>query len=258
MGILNATPDSFYTQDKYSHAGALLDKAGQMLEEGAGILDIGGMSTRPGAAVISEAEETDRVLPLIEQVRKHFPQAFISIDTYRAAVARAAVTAGADIVNDISAGDMDPGMLSTVAGLQVPYILMHMQGTPATMQDNPSYTDVAEEVLQFFITKTAPCRAAGIRDIILDPGFGFGKTQTHNYRLLKGLHTLRITGLPILAGLSRKSMVYRVLGTDAGQALNGTTALHMLALQQGATLLRVHDVKEAVECIRLYAYYQTI
>lgn len=258
MGILNATPDSFYTQGKYDGPGALLEKAGNMLEEGATILDIGGMSTHPGATVISEAEETDRVLPLIEDVKKHFPQAFISVDTYRAAVAKVAVEAGADMVNDISAANMDPGMLSTVARLQVPYILMHMQGTPATMQANPVYTDVTEEVLSFFMAKIAQCRAAGIKDILLDPGFGFGKTLAHNYQLLKGLHTFRIIGLPILAGLSRKSMVYRLLDTDAEQALNGTTALHMLALRQGAVLLRVHDVKEAVECIRLHTYYQTI
>ncbi len=258
MGILNATPDSFYTQDKYSHAGALLEKAGKMIEEGALILDIGGMSTRPRATVISEAEETDRVLPLIEEIKKHFPQTFLSIDTYRSRVASAAIQSGADIINDISAGNMDPEMMAAAASLQVPYILMHMQGTPATMQDNPAYTDVTAEVLDFFIAKTAQCREAGIRDIILDPGFGFGKTQFHNYQLLKGLHTLRITGLPVLAGLSRKSMVYRVLGTDADQALNGTTALHMLALQQGAALLRAHDVKEAVECVRLHTYYQTI
>ncbi len=258
MGILNATPDSFYTRGKHNSPEGLLDQAGTMLEQGAQLLDIGGMSTRPRAEVITEREEQDRVLPVIEQIKKHFPEAFMSVDTYRASVAKAAVQAGAAIVNDVSAGNMDPAMIPTVAALGVPYILMHMQGTPANMQENPVYRAVTEEVLDFFIAKITLCREAGIKDIILDPGFGFGKTQAHNYQLLKGMHNFRITGLPVLAGLSRKSMVYRMLGTDASQALNGTTALHMLALQQGAAVLRVHDVKEAAECITLYKYYQTI
>lgn len=258
MGILNATPDSFYTKGRSSTPEGLLEKAAQMLEEGAQILDVGGMSTRPRAEVITETEEQDRVLPVIEQIKKHFPRTFVSIDTYRAAVAKVAVQAGADLINDISAGNMDPDMLATVGSLQVPYILMHMQGTPANMQENPAYNDITADILDFFIGKIAVCREAGIRDILLDPGFGFGKTQAHNYLLLKGMHTFRVTGMPLLAGLSRKSMVYRLLGTDAERALNGTTALHMLALQQGAAVLRAHDVKEAAECIELYTYYQTI
>ncbi|WP_118951462.1 dihydropteroate synthase [Taibaiella helva] len=258
MGILNVTPDSFYTKGRENNPGDHLLKAGKMLEEGAAILDIGGMSTRPGAQVISAAEETDRVVPVIALIRQHFPEAFISIDTYRAAVARAAVEAGADMINDISAGKLDPEMLSAVAAMRVPYILMHMQGTPADMQHAPVYNDVTADILDFFLGKIQQCREAGIADIILDPGFGFGKTQAHNYQLLKGMHIFSITGLPLLAGLSRKSMVYRLLESSAEAALNGTTALHMLALQQGASLLRVHDVKEAVECIKLYRFYQTI
>lgn len=258
MGILNATPDSFYTRGKNNSPDGLLEQAGKMLEQGALLLDVGGMSTRPRAEVITATAEQDRVLPVIEQIKKHFPEAFVSVDTYRASVAKAAVQSGAAIVNDVSAGNMDPQMIPTVAALGVPYILMHMQGTPANMQENPVYGAVAEEVLDFFTAKTVLCREAGIKDMILDPGFGFGKTQAHNYQLLKGMHNFRITGLPVLAGLSRKSMVYRLLGTDAEQALNGTTALHMLALQQGAAVLRAHDVKEAAECITLYNYYQTI
>lgn len=258
MGILNATPDSFYTQGRDNTPEDHLNKAAAMLEQGAQILDIGGMSSRPGAELISAQEEAARVVPVITLIRQHFPQAFISIDTYRAAVAAAAVTAGADIINDISAGNLNEDMLVTVATLKVPYILMHMQGTPANMQQNPVYENVTAEVLDFFLDKIEACRAAGITDIILDPGFGFGKTMTHNYELLRGMHQLSIAGLPLLAGLSRKSMIYRLLQTSAEEALNGTTALHMLALQQGAAILRAHDVKEAIECVRLHTRYQTI
>jgi len=258
MGILNATPDSFYTQGRKTSLSEQVDNAGNMLEAGASILDIGGLSSRPGAAEITEAEEADRVLPVIDQVRKHFPAAFISIDTYRAAVAREAVPGGADIVNDISAGSLDEQMISTVAALDIPYIAMHMAGTPRTMQQEPHYDNVTLEVMEYFIKKIGHCREAGIKDIILDPGFGFGKTTAHNYQLLKGMHTFEILGCPVLAGISRKSMIYKFLGTDAEHALNGTTALHMLALQQKAAILRAHDVKEAAECIRLFSYYQTI
>ncbi|WP_118972303.1 dihydropteroate synthase [Taibaiella koreensis] len=258
MGILNVTPDSFYTRGRENTPEDHLRKAEKMLAEGAGILDIGGMSTRPRADVISPEEEIARVTPVIGLIRRHFPETFISIDTYRAAVARAAVEAGADIVNDISAGNLDAGMLTTVAALKAPYILMHMQGTPADMQQHPHYKDVVADILDFFLDKIHRCREAGINDIILDPGFGFGKTQTHNFQLLKGMHAFALTGLPVLAGLSRKSMVYRLLQSSAEEALNGTTALHMLALQQGAAILRVHDVREAVECVKLYHFYQTI
>lgn len=258
MGILNATPDSFYTRGRNSTPEAILEQAGKMIEEGALILDIGGMSTRPDAADVSPEEELDRVLPVISSIRKAFPDIFISIDTYRAAVAAAAVAAGADLVNDISAGDADDRMLGVVAGLQVPYIAMHMQGMPATMQQNPQYKNITLDVLDYFIQKINACTKAGIKDIILDPGFGFGKTMEHNYQLLKGMQALQVTGKAVLAGLSRKSMIYKLLGTGAEAALNGTTALHMLALQQGAAVLRAHDVKEAAECIKIFRYYQTI
>lgn len=258
MGILNATPDSFYTRGRNSTPDTMLQHAGNMIADGALILDIGGMSTRPNAAVVTLEEELDRVLPAISIIKNAFPDIFISIDTYRAAVARAAVEAGADMVNDISAGDADPQMLQVVAGLQVPYIAMHMQGMPATMQQNPEYGNVLREVLDYFILKIKACADAGIKDMILDPGFGFGKTREHNYQLLKGMFALQITGKAVLAGLSRKSMIYKFLGNGPEEALNGTTALHMLALQQGASLLRVHDVKEAAECIKIFNYYQTI
>lgn len=258
MGILNATPDSFYTRGRQHNAEAMVEQAGAMIAAGALVLDIGGMSTRPDAADVSPAEELDRVLPVIEALSAAFPDVFISIDTYRAAVAAQAVAAGAAIVNDISAGDADPAMLETVAGLNVPYIAMHMQGMPATMQQNPQYDNVVLEVLDYFVHKLKACSDAGIKDVILDPGFGFGKTIAHNYQLLKGLHTLQLTGKAVLAGLSRKSMIYKFLGNGPGDALNGTTALHMLALQQGAALLRVHDVKEASECIKIFNYFQTI
>lgn len=258
MGIMNVTPDSFYTKGRNNSIQEHLDKAGEMLEHGATILDIGGMSTRPRAEVITEDVEQGRVLPVIEEINKHFPDSFISIDTYRASVALNAVRLGACMVNDISAGEMDTEMLPTVAAMNVPYIAMHMQGTPATMQQKPEYEDVSAEVLNYFIHKIKQCNEAGIKDVILDPGFGFGKTIAHNYSLLKSLHVFNMLEKPILAGISRKSMVYKLLESSAEHALNGTTAIHMLALQQGASILRVHDVKEAMECIELFCYYQTI
>ncbi len=258
MGILNVTPDSFYTKGRNNSLQEHIDKAGRMLEEGAAILDVGGMSTRPGAEMITEQAELERVLPVIEGIKQYFPETVISIDTFRAEVAKNAVQAGAGIVNDISAGEMDAEMLSVTASLRVPYIAMHMKGTPQNMQQNPVYDNVSQEVFDYFKEKIRQCETAGITDIILDPGFGFGKTIEHNYRLLKDLELLRITQKPVLAGISRKSMVYKPLKSDAEKALNGTTALHMLALQQGASILRVHDVKEASECIKLFCYYQTI
>ncbi len=256
MGILNVTPDSFYTRGKNNSIPGMLHQAEQMLSEGAAILDVGGASTRPGAVPVSVTEETDRVVPVVEALRKQFPDAWISIDTYHARVARAAVAAGASIVNDISAGRLDHEMLSAVAALKVPYIAMHMQGTPQTMQDNPQYNDVVQEVLQYLSEVCQAAAQAGIRDVIIDPGFGFGKTDAHNFALLRGLHTLRITGRPVLTGISRKSMICRTLGVTPEAALNGTTALHMAALLQGASILRVHDVKEAAEVIRLFGYLQ--
>ena len=258
MGILNITPDSFYAGSRIKGEDAILKKAGQMLEEGCSIIDVGGMSSRPGAAMISVEEELQRVIPAIAIILKHFPETIISIDTFRAAVAKAAVEAGASIVNDISAGNMDDQMFETVAALQVPYIMMHMQGTPATMQQNPQYENLITDILDFFVWKIEQLRTLGVLDIILDPGFGFGKTLQHNYQLLRFLHCLKLPGLPLLAGVSRKSMIYKLLDTSAEKALNGTTALHMLCLQEGVKILRVHDVKEAVECIRLWEYYQEI
>ena len=255
MGILNITPDSFYSGSRFDTAAAV-DQAGNMLETGAAILDIGGQSTRPGSRLLSASEELERVLPVIEAIRRAYPSCWISVDTFYAAVAREAVTAGADIVNDISAGLMDPPMLDTVAALQIPYILMHMKGTPQTMQADPVYENVTLEVLDFLIERIAACKKAGIRDLVIDPGFGFGKTIAHNFRLLKELAAFKVTGLPILAGLSRKSTIYKTLGTDAAGALNGTTVLNTLALLNGASLLRVHDVKEALETVILTEAYR--
>ncbi len=252
MGILNVTPDSFFDGGRYNHADALLAQAEKMLTDGAAILDIGGASSRPGAAEVSEAEELSRVLPAVEAIARRFPEALLSVDTWRASVAEAAVGAGAHIVNDISAGRFDPAMYPTVARLGVPYILMHMQGAPQTMQQKPNYNDVVTEVLDFFLREIAHLRALGVKDIILDPGFGFGKTVQHNYELLRNLHVFSaVTGLPVLAGVSRKSMISKVLNVPTAQTLNGTTVLHTIALQQGARILRVHDVKEAVEVVQL-------
>jgi dihydropteroate synthase len=258
MGILNVTPDSFFDGGRYTEKEALLRRAGQMLEEGAAVLDIGGMSSRPGAELISVEEELRRVLPAIETIHQEFPEAIISIDTIRAKVAEEAVAAGATIVNDISAGAFDEALYETVARMQVPYILMHMKGSPKTMQDNPDYEDVLQTVLDFFIAEVGKLRELDIRDIILDPGFGFGKTVGHNYQLLKNMHIFKILDLPLLAGLSRKSMVNKVLKIKPEDALNGTTALNMIALQQGAKLLRVHDVRPAVEAIRLWQQLEKV
>ncbi len=253
MGILNITTDSFYGGSRFTETDALLQQAEKMLAEGAAILDIGGASSRPGAAEVDEAEETRRVTGAVKTILQRFPDTLLSVDTWRASVAQVAAEAGAAIVNDISAGRMDQKMYETVAALQTPYILMHMKGTPADMQKQPVYEDVVTEVLDFFIAEITKLRVLGVRDIVLDPGFGFGKTIAHNYTLLKNLHVFqRVTGLPVLAGLSRKSMIYKYLGIQPEQALNGTTALHMVALQQGASILRVHDVREAVEAIRLW------
>ncbi|MCA0236770.1 MAG: dihydropteroate synthase [Bacteroidetes bacterium] len=253
MGILNITSDSFYDGGRYTKSDAWIQQAAKMLEEGADILDVGGASSRPGAVEVPEEEERNKVTVVIEDILKRFPEALISVDTWRASVARAAVETGAAIVNDISAGRLDPSMYDTVAALDVPYILMHMKGTPADMQKNPVYENVVTEVLDFLIAEVQKLRSLGIQDIILDPGFGFGKTIAHNYTLLKNLHVFgKATGLPVLAGLSRKSMTYKFLGISPDQALNGTTALNMVALQQGACILRVHDVREAVQTMRLF------
>ncbi len=258
MGILNVTPDSFFDGGRYTRQDALLRQAEQMLKEGAAILDIGGMSSRPGAEIISVEEELQRVLPAIKALHEAFPEAILSIDTIRGRVAEEAVGAGAAIVNDISAGAFDESMYPTVARLQVPYILMHMKGSPKTMQDNPDYEDVVQTVLDFFIAEAGKLRALDVHDIVLDPGFGFGKTVTHNYQLLKQMHLFKILDLPLLAGLSRKSMINKVLKTKPEHALNGTTALNMVALQQGAKILRVHDVSPAKEAIQLWQQLEMV
>jgi dihydropteroate synthase len=257
MGILNLTPDSFYDGGKYTDMAAIADQAGVMLSEGAAIIDVGGMSSRPGAAIISAEEEKSRVLPAIECLAATYPGIIMSIDTVHAAVAEAAVAAGASIVNDISAGRIDPAMYATVARLGVPYILMHMRGQPETMQLATDYDDVVLEVLDFMIAEVGKLAALGVRDIMLDPGFGFGKTVEQNYRLLRQLNVFATLPYPVLAGLSRKSMIYKPLGINPKEALNGTTALHIAALSGGARLLRVHDVREAKETIRLWQLLQT-
>jgi dihydropteroate synthase len=254
MGILNLTPDSFYSGSRIEQSD-VLKKAEQMINEGATILDIGGQSTRPGSERLSADEELKRVLPAIEAIKKEFPAVFLSIDTYHAKVAKDTVAAGIDIVNDISAGELDASMLSTVAALKVPFIAMHMQGTPDTMQQNPTYENITREVVDYFIQKTSACKAIGIVDLILDPGFGFGKTITHNFQLLKTMEALQIFHVPILAGLSRKSTVWKTLKITPEEALNGTTVLNTIALTKGASILRVHDVKEAMETITLYEAY---
>lgn len=252
MAILNITEDSFYEGSRFTEPQLIVDQAGKMLDDGALILDIGGMSSRPGAALIDEQAELDRVIPVIDLLHRTYPQAIISVDTIRARVAKKAVTAGAAMVNDISAGRIDPDMYATVAQLQVPYVLMHMQRRPESMQDAPSYKNVVQDVLDFLIQEVAALRTLGVRDILIDPGFGFGKTVAHNYDLLRSLHVFKMLDTPILAGLSRKSMIYKPLNTTPEQALNGTSVLHLVALQQGAKLLRVHDVKPAMEVIRLF------
>lgn len=253
MGILNVTPDSFYPESRLMNEAEVLQLAEQMRQDGAAILDVGGLSTRPGAEEISVDEELHRVIPAIRKILKEFPDAIVSIDTFRSKVAEEAVAAGATMVNDISAGRLDADFLTTIAKLKIPYVLMHMQGTPQTMQDNPSYESVVNDVFNFLKKRLIQLNRLGINDIILDPGFGFGKSVEHNYQLLKHLSVLRTLGLPVLAGLSRKSMICKVLHANPANALNGTTALHAVALLQGAKILRVHDVKEAVETIELMA-----
>ncbi|MBS1513136.1 MAG: dihydropteroate synthase [Bacteroidetes bacterium] len=253
MGIINATPDSFY---KGNMGEDMLLMAEKMIADGAAIVDIGGQSTRPGSIRIHADEEISRVVPIIETIHQAFPETIIAIDTYSSKVAIAAVEAGASIINDISSGDMDELMLTTVASLRMPYICMHMQGTPGTMQENPQYENVTRDVLDYCIAKLEQCRLAGIHDVIIDPGFGFGKSITHNFSLLKQLDVFQILKRPILAGLSRKSTIYKTLGTTAEHALNGTTTLNTIALMKGATILRVHDVKEAVEAITLFNAYK--
>ncbi len=252
MGILNITPDSFYDGGKYPDEKALLLQTEKMLREGASIIDIGAYSSRPGATDISEDEELGRIVPIVELILGNFPSAILSVDTFRAGVARICIEAGAAMVNDISGGDLDSRMMKTVAELQVPYIMMHMRGSPQNMTKLTDYEDVLIDVRYSLSEKVARARQLKINDVIIDPGFGFAKTRSQNFSLLKHLDLFLPFDVPLLVGLSRKSMIYKTLGTDAERALNGTTALNMYALNKGAHILRVHDVKEAVECVRLF------
>jgi len=257
MGILNLNEDSFFKGSRIKNENQLIQKTQQMLEEGARIIDIGGMSSRPGAKIISEDEEADRVLPMLTALIKQFPDIIISIDTIRARIAERSLDLGASIINDISGFKYDPALPSICQRYNAPYILMHMKGEPENMQKQPSYKDVSLEVLDFFIQKIAALRKAYVNDIILDPGFGFGKTVDHNYTLLKQMQIFKILELPLLAGISRKSMITGVLNVPVDGALNGSTALHMIALQKGAKILRVHDVKEAMEVIKLFMAFES-
>ncbi|UPT66767.1 MAG: dihydropteroate synthase [Sphingobacteriales bacterium JAD_PAG50586_3] len=252
MGILNATPDSFYDGGQNNTIETAIQRAGQIIEEGGDIIDIGAASTRPGAEEISVEEELHRLIPIVKAVAAAYPDAILSVDTYRAVVAAEAIAAGAHIVNDIAGGTMDSDMFATVAKLGVPYILMHIQGTPQTMQHNPEYTDVTADVLLHLSKKVNELKLLGVTDIIVDPGFGFGKTIEQNYQLLNELDQLQLLGYPILAGLSRKGMIYKPLGLTAAEALPGTIAANKIALEKGASVLRVHDVKEAVELVMGY------
>lgn len=254
MGIINITDDSFFAESRTKQIDALLDRAAQLLEDGAGILDVGAQSTRPGAVDVGEATELERLIPAVKALVERFPGVILSIDTYYANVAEACIKAGAAIINDISAGDMDKNMIAVAAATQAPYIAMHMQGTPADMQVQPHYEDVTREVLDYFIRKKEACLQAGIKDIIIDPGFGFGKTLAHNYTLLKHMDALHILGCPLLVGISRKSMIYKLLENTPAEALNGTTVLNTLSLQSGAHILRVHDVKAAVEVVKIHQF----
>lgn len=256
MGIINITSDSFYEKSRVNNSDDIFVLASKMIDEGADIIDIGGQSSRPGSKPIEENEEMDKVLKTIHLILKHYPNCIISVDTYRSNIAKAAVEQGASMINDISAGNLDAKMITTVGKLNVPYICMHMKGTPETMNNEAVYHDITKEVIEYFIEKTSTCRAAGIKDIIIDPGFGFSKNIDQNLRLLKELDLLQIFELPILVGLSRKSTIYKTLDITSEEALNGTTALNMLALNKGARILRVHDVKEAKEAVKLYTSYE--
>ena len=258
MGVLNITPDSFYNGGADATVEDAVIHASRMVAEGAHVIDIGGMSSRPGADLITSTEEVDRIAPVIEGILKAQPDTIISVDTIHADTARTAMELGAHMINDISGGRYDEDIIAVAAEYGAPFICMHMQGMPMTMQVDPVYNDVVHDVLQFFVERIAVMRKAGVKDIILDPGFGFGKTDVHNYNLLQKLGVFSFLELPILVGISRKSMICRILNVPPAEALNGTTALHILALQNGAGILRVHDVKEAREVIRIHTYYEGI
>lgn len=253
MGIINATPDSFYERSRMLDPAQAVQMARKMIDQGADILDVGAVSTRPGSGAISEEEELSRLSPVLEALRNEIPECFISVDTWRSGVARAVHERfEIDLINDVSAGQQDPAMFSTIAEKGISYVMMHMQGSPANMQQDPQYTDVVDELLQFFGERVHKLRKLGVIDIVIDPGFGFGKTLDHNYSLLMGLDSFQILELPVMVGISRKSMIYKALESDPDQALNGTTAAHMAALLKGASLLRVHDVQAAVETVKIF------
>ncbi|MAW93666.1 MULTISPECIES: dihydropteroate synthase [unclassified Leeuwenhoekiella] len=251
MGILNLTPDSFYEGSRFTNADAVLAQAEKMLDEGADFIDVGAYSSRPGATDISVDEELSRLLPVVEVLVENFPEVLLSVDTFRAKVAEEAIGAGAAMINDISAGLLDNQMLPTVAALQVPYVMMHMKGSPQTMKNLAQYNDLVKEVIYYLSERIAAARALGINDLIIDPGFGFAKTIAHNFELLDNAERLQMLDVPVLIGVSRKSMIYKTLNVPAAEALNGTTVLNTIALQKGASILRVHDVKPAVEAVRL-------
>lgn len=252
MGILNVTPNSFYDGGKFVVETAIVIQVEKMLFEGATFIDIGASSSKPKAEFVSEKEEIDRIAPVVELILKHFPETFLSIDTYRSEVARICIENGAAIINDISAGSLDDKMLETVAKYGVPYIMMHMKGTPENMQNLTNYDNIVKEILFYFSEKVSKARSFGIHDLIIDPGFGFAKTLDQNYEILQKLELFQIVELPLLVGFSRKSMIYKSLETIPENALNGTTVLNTVALTKGAKILRVHDVKEAMECVKLY------
>jgi len=251
MGILNVTPNSFFDGGKYKNEDEIISQVDKMLSEGATFIDIGAYSSKPSAEFISEQEEIDRIVPAIELILKHFPEALLSIDTFRASVAKASIESGAAIINDIAAGELDDKMFDVIAKYNVPYIMMHMRGNPQTMQSLTQYEDIVKEMLFYFSEKVRKARSFGINDLILDPGFGFAKTTDQNYEVLQKMELFNVLELPVLAGVSRKSMIYKTLGNTAQEALNGTTVLNTIALTKGAKILRVHDVKEAVECVTL-------
>ena len=251
MGILNITPDSFYDGGKRKTNMEFLMHAEKMLEEGADFIDVGAYSSRPGATDIPEEEELKRILPVIESLVENFPEIILSVDTFRSNIAKKCVEAGAAMINDISAGNLDTKMMATVAELQVPYVMMHMRGTPQTMKDLNEYNDLAEDILYYFSEKIAEARDHGINDLIIDPGFGFSKNISQNFELLSKLELLKNLELPILSALSRKSLIYKTFQTTPEEALNGTTVLNTISLMKGANIIRVHDVKEAVECVKL-------
>ncbi len=253
MGIINATPDSFYDGSRVPGPEEAVEKARKMIEQGADILDVGAVSSRPGSEEISETEELERLSPVLEALRGNFPDIPVSVDTWRSGVVKSVKERfGIHMINDISAGTLDSEMFPTIAKLGIPYIMMHMQGTPPTMQNEPAYENVVDELLQFFAERVYKLRKLGVNDIIVDPGFGFGKTQEQNYKLLSEFDSFRILELPLMAGISRKSMIYKLLESEPDQALNGTTAAHMAVLLKGARLLRVHDVAAARETVKIF------